>query len=67
MMHPLIVLINIKKARKEDDKQLLQHYKELHRLGVDLNQYLQSKAKQPKKVVNIAAAEKAANFHIHRN
>nr|XP_022338585.1 uncharacterized protein LOC111134076 isoform X2 [Crassostrea virginica] len=54
-------------ARKEDDKQLLQHYKELHRLGVDLNQYLQSKAKQPKKVVNIAAAERAANFHIHRN
>lgn len=59
--------MSVLEAKKEDDRQLLQHYKELHRLGVDLNQFLQSEARQPQKVVRITAADKAANFHIHRS
>ncbi|XP_061180449.1 uncharacterized protein LOC133189023 [Saccostrea echinata] len=54
-------------AKKEDDKVFLQHIGELRKLGVDLNQYLQSEAQQPQKVIRIAAGDKAANFHLHRN
>ncbi|XP_048747678.2 uncharacterized protein LOC125659917 [Ostrea edulis] len=54
-------------ATKEDQKQLLHHYSELHKLGVDLNQYLQSETQHPQKVVCITAAENTANFHLHRS
>lgn len=49
------------------DQQQLDYYKNLHGLGVDLNQYIQSLTPRPEKVTRIVAPDNSTNLHLHHS
>ncbi|XP_053403168.1 uncharacterized protein LOC128558278 [Mercenaria mercenaria] len=54
-------------ATNMQDQQQLDYYKNLHGLGVDLNQYVQSLTPRPEKVTRIVAADNSTNLHLHHS
>ncbi|KAH3812739.1 hypothetical protein DPMN_141178 [Dreissena polymorpha] len=51
---------------KLTDAQRMDYMKNLHGLGVDLDQYVQAIAARPEKITRIVAAENTANLHLHQ-
>ena len=49
------------------DEQKTEHFRSLHDLGVELNQYVRSLTPRPDKITRIVAQEKAANLHLHHS
>lgn len=52
-------------GKKACDNQQLDFYKNLHGLGVDLNQYIQALSPRPEKITRIVAPKNTANLHLH--
>ena len=54
-------------ATNLQDQQQLDFFQNLHGLGVDLNQYIQSLSPRPEKITRIVAPDNAANLHLHHS